>query len=97
MTARFFGERQVDTPLSVVKNTRCPLVLVTVALFACDGSHSFDVSQEAGFLIVFRIRTLSPDLNSVLFASCLLRCLNDGDVSRRRSSCCSSLTCSVSD
>jgi len=85
MSARLFGERQVDMPLSVVKNTRCPLVLVTVAVLACDGTHSFELSQEVGRLMWLRMQTLSPALNLSLFASglanALLRFLDDGELS----------------
>jgi hypothetical protein len=91
MSARLFGDRQVEMPLSVVKDIRSALVLVTVAVLALDGTHAFEPSQEAGLLIWFSMRTLSPTLNFTLFVSWFgnasLHCLNDGELSRRRSLC----------
>ena len=101
MWLRLLGARQVFTPLSVIKCICMVLplrrMLVTVAVLASDSLHVVWLSQSAGFLILFLMRTLSPSANGyalVVFlvggAACSLSAASSCVVSSascRRTSC----------
>ena len=57
---RLFGARHVDTPLSVNIKICVGVALVTMADRYSSSLQSFVLGHDAGFLILFFIRTLSP-------------------------------------